>query len=422
MSRPRVLFVTQRFFLPMDSGGLVRTGNMIRSLKRRWDVTVVGHYNEAANGALRRELEGFVHRYVPIPTTEVRRGSIGWYWRVFRLLWTSQPVSVGSDVCSRLQQAIEKELKTGGYDLVVCDFVHAHVNMPEDPGCPAMLFTHNVETRIFRRLAENSRGIFQRLMWRQQFRRMQRFEGDALRKYDVIIAVSESDRDEFRALYGLDNVHAIATGVDSRIRPQSGPDPHTIVFCGSMNWHANQAGVRWFVRDVFPLVRQEVPNARLLVVGRTPPESLVKSLRDTDASVEFTGYVTDVKPYVEKGACSIIPLHVCGGTRLKAFEAMSLERVVVSTSVGIEGLGLIPDEHYLEADSAEEFARQVIGCLKDPLFRERMARNAAGFVRANFSWDRVTDRFAEIGESVMNGAGVFSGTVGQPLTRESSSE
>jgi glycosyltransferase involved in cell wall biosynthesis len=110
----------------------------------------------------------------------------------------------------------------------------------------------------------------------------------------------------------------------------------------------------------------------------------------------LTGYVDDVRPYVQEAGIYVIPLRVGGGTRLKVYEAMAMGCPVVSTSIGIEGLPLVPGEHYLRADGEEELAAAVVALMKDAALRAKLAQAARRFVEERCSFRAVARDFERI--------------------------
>jgi glycosyltransferase involved in cell wall biosynthesis len=130
-------------------------------------------------------------------------------------------------------------------------------------------------------------------------------------------------------------------------------------------------------------------------VGRNPPAS-VRALADTDATITVTGSVPDVRPYIERGAVFVVPIRIGGGTRLKIFEAMAMERPVVSTTIGAEGLPLRDGVDVVLADEPDSFADAVVNLLLQPDRAAAIGTAAADEVRAKYGWDRVAARFAEI--------------------------
>ena len=299
------------------------------------------------------------------------------------------PVNVVSDISPPAAQAVQAQLARGDIDLIVFDFVHASVLRPAGLSVRSVCFTHNVEAEIFGRHAGNAKDPARRWVWKSQHAKMQRFEGRALREYDKVIAVSERDARHFGSAYGVQGAEAIPTGVDldffswTAPPPLDAQHPPTVVFIGSMDYAPNIDAVDFFVRAVWPQVRAAFPEAQFRVVGRNPPEAL-QALARRSAGLQFTGFVPDVRPHVRSAHVSIIPLQVGGGTRIKAFEAMAMGCPVVSTALGIEGLAVEPDEHYLQRNDAAGLAEGVITLLRDAARRERLSRSARDLVESRF--------------------------------------
>jgi polysaccharide biosynthesis protein PslH len=168
-----------------------------------------------------------------------------------------------------------------------------------------------------------------------------------------------------------------------------------VVFTGSMDWEANIDGVTHFLDDVWPLVLRHMPQARFVVVGRRPPASLVARAQAL-SGVSFTGFVDDVRPYVHAAHAFVIPLRVGGGTRIKAFEAMALGCPVMSTTIGIEGLDVAPDRHFLLRDQPADQAEAILALLRDGALRERVSREARKCVEDRYGHRVAADAFEQI--------------------------
>ena len=161
------------------------------------------------------------------------------------------------------------------FDLIVCDFLVPAVNLPGELPCPAVLFTHNVESEIWRRHTETKTGALARLLYGMQYRRMLRFEARTLRRFEGVLAVSDADRDTFARLYPgavRHPAYVVATGVDTEyFTPEaSRPGSRDLVFTGSMDWLPNEDAMLYFCRDILPLIRAAEPDVTLSIVGRSP--------------------------------------------------------------------------------------------------------------------------------------------------------
>jgi glycosyltransferase involved in cell wall biosynthesis len=233
---------------------------------------------------------------------------------------------------------------------------------------------------------------------------MRRYEGECGERFDAVIAISEPDRESFEEDYGWRHVRAIETSVDlDYFRTAGRPEvPDRVVFVGSMDWLPNQDGVKYFVERVWPLVRRRRHGATFRVVGRNPPPE-IRRLSGVDG-VEVAGTVPDVRPYLDEAAVMAVPLLVGGGTRLKIFEAMAMGKAVVSTTVGAEGLSVIPGEHLLIADDPSGFADAVVSTLESPEHRAALGDAARRLVNERFGTEPVARQFDEICRAAAQGS------------------
>jgi glycosyltransferase involved in cell wall biosynthesis len=220
---------------------------------------------------------------------------------------------------------------------------------------------------------------------------MLKFEGATLARFDRVLAVSDTDRDTLHRLYQQSlnaPVSVIPTGVDTTYftpQPQDPSGARRLVFTGSMDWLPNEDAVLYFCREILPIIREAEPDVTFTIVGRSPTPA-VRRLAE-DPSVEVTGRVKDVRPYLAASAVYVVPLRIGGGTRLKIFEAMSTGRSVVSTTIGAEGLPAEDGRHLLLADGPQVFAQSVIRMLRDVPARTRIEREARALVAGHYDWE-----------------------------------
>jgi glycosyltransferase involved in cell wall biosynthesis len=254
-----------------------------------------------------------------------------------------------------------------------------------------------VESVIWQRHYQVSHNpLWKALSWRE-WRTMQAAERKYLREADHVLTVSEDDRRFFGKFVEPAKLSVIPTGADTEFfTPTAEPErADSLVFTGSMDWLPNEDGVIYFMKDILPLIRQELPGISLTVVGRNPSQRL-KDLAAGTANVHLTGWVEDIRPFLSQAAVCVVPLRIGGGTRLKIFEAMSMAKAVVSTTIGAEGLPVRAGEHLLIADEPAEFAQSTVALLRDPTRRRTIGLTARDLVVQNYSWTRVAKQFAEV--------------------------
>jgi glycosyltransferase involved in cell wall biosynthesis len=389
----RLLFVSTRFLFPVDSGGKIRTTQILRGLKGGgFRILLISPASDELVERHAEELEEVCDEFRWWP--EPKRGQSFQYTRMRHLI-SHLPIPVRTDRNAKAIALVKAALAQSP-DVAVFDFAHAAILAPVEIHCPSVIFTHNVEAEIFRRHRDVAGNHLFRKIWSDQHRKMRKFEKYALDKFDVVVAVAERDAQQFIADYDIAAPFVIPTGVDLEFFSYRAPiRRRDVVFCGSMDWMANQEGVAFFMDDVWSKIAEAVPDARMTVVGRAPPDGLVEEAKRRDLKWYFTGFVDDVRPYVQNSAVTVIPLRVGGGTRLKVFEAMAMGSPVVSTSIGVEGLPVRPDRHYIRADDPTEFAQAVVALLNDDALAKRLARAARAFVEQNFSYTVAAKAFEE---------------------------
>jgi glycosyltransferase involved in cell wall biosynthesis len=308
------------------------------------------------------------------------------------------PYAVAKYYSPAYRARVEQLLSSERFDLVICDFLPPVVNLPRTLPCPSVVFTHNVEAEIWRRHAENATNAVARRLLTQQWRRMLRFEADALARFDLVLAVSNADRKTFERLYPRSlnaPVHLVQTGVDTSFftPDERAPERAHMVFTGSMDWLPNEDGMIYFCREILPRIRESEPEATLSIIGRSPTPA-VRRLAEMNG-VEVTGRVDDVRPHVARGAVYVVPLRIGGGTRLKIFEAMAMAKAVVSTTVGAEGLPVTPGRDVVIADHAEQFAKAVVRLIRDVEARQAIETAARRLVVERYDWSAVAAGFEE---------------------------
>jgi sugar transferase (PEP-CTERM/EpsH1 system associated) len=393
-----VLWVKTELLHPIDKGGRIRTYNMLRALKHQHRVTYLTLDNGgAAPDAAESALE-YCHELIRVPFAEARRRSPRFWLELLTNLASPLPYAIAKYRSERLRAEIRNAVQDRGIDVLVCDFLAPSQNVPDGLPCTTVLFQHNVEAAIWRRHADVRVNPLSKTYFREQWRRMERFERSECLRFDRVVAVSRADAEAIERDYRVTDVGDVPTGVDvDFFRPagRATRNPRNLVFTGSMDWMPNEDGITWFVDDVLPRIHARMPDVTLTIVGRHPPPR-IQQLAKQDSRLEVTGSVPDVRPYLERAAAFIVPLRVGGGTRLKIFEALAMELPLVSTTIGAEGLPLQDGYHLVIADAAQQFAESILELLADTERAGSLANAGADYVRSHFGWDRAAARFMEL--------------------------
>lgn len=392
----RILWLKTELLHPIDKGGKIRTYAMMRELRAHHHITYLTLDDGSASADAMSRAQEYCHEVIRVPFAQPARRSVAFYLDLVRNLASRWPYAVAKYRSPAMQEAIAQAVRTGRYDVIVCDFLFPSLNLPDGLGVPTVLFQHNVEATIWERHVAVAPPGVRRAYLRLQWRRMAAWEGRECRRFDHVIAVSDADRDLLRTAYATPSVSSVPTGVDTTYFAPSGAEPRRpleMVFTGSMDWMPNEDGIGWFCETVLPRVRAQVPEATVAIVGRNPSPR-IRALATQHAGVSVTGTVPDVRPYLERAGVLVVPLRVGGGTRLKIYEGMAMGRPTVSTTIGAEGLPVSHGDEILIADAPEEFAAAITRLLQVPAEGDALGARAAARVRRDFSWGTVAAAFA----------------------------
>lgn len=390
----KILWVKPGKLLPLDSGGQLRTYNILRQLNAHHELAYLSYYggsrDETYEEEIRRQLPGTVVVYTAAPDNMLGR----YLDYVRRLPWRA-PYAVSKFTSPQVQRLLAEWIPQRRFDVAVCDFLSSALNFPHTLATPTVLFQHNVETVLWKRKAQLEVKWLDRMISKIEYAKMMHCEPEQVRRFHHVVAVSEADRQAMSWMVDLERISVVPTGVDLskyNYDPNTRPAGPLVVFTGSMDWEANIDGVEFFCQEVWPLVLARVPNARFQIVGRNP-HSRVKKL--ASGTVEVTGTVPSVVDYLRDAAVFVVPLRIGGGTRIKIYEAMAIGKATVSTTVGAEGLDVHHEQDILLADEPGSFAEAVTTLLLNEELRCRLEAEAAA-TALHYDWSVIGERFVEV--------------------------
>lgn len=401
----------------MDKGGKIRTFQMLKELRASHHITYLTLDDGTAAADAREQAQEYAHEVVCVPHRTSAKFSVDFYKELAGNLVSRQPYFMAKYESKIMRGEIQVSARE--CDVLVCDFLMPSINVPHDLPCPTILFQHNVEAQIWQRHFEVQTHPAKKFYLRAQWTKARTVEAEECRRFDCVVAVSEDDARMMEREYDVKNVEDIPTGVDTDyFKPGIDALPliqrkNNLVFTGSMDWLPNEDAIKFFVAEVLPHIKREIPDVTLTVVGRNPFASLVE-ISKKGASIIVTGRVEDVRPYMDAAAVYIVPLRIGGGTRLKIYEALAMELPMVSTTIGAEGLPLEHEQELLLADTPQDFANQVVRLLRDKTLAREMGARAAHRVRRDFGWGRVAEKFAAICEQTIKAKQEHSNSTAKP--------
>lgn len=373
----RVLFVSPVVPWPQESGGRIRTYNLIKALGAEVElhlrVVLEPDQDERSLDPLRAwcaSALGF-ERARPSSLLRLRRA------RIER--WFHSPP---------LQARLALDLEGGHFDLMHLDELLLVRQVPERPSVPVVVHHHKLDTVLHDLLPRRAPLAKEFDVWK-----LHRLEAEAARRFRHHVVCSADDAEILRARHPELELGVVESGFDpDYFRPSTPPlqrDGRRLLFLGSMSYPPNVDALSNFVARALPAIRRERPDVVLDVVGADPtPEVLALA----SEQVRVEGLVADVRPFLERAAALVIPLRIGGGTRLKLVEAAAMGCPVISTPVGAQGLAFRHGEHLLLADDEAGFASAVLDTLGDPAAARARAARARALALAEYPWEKLGAR------------------------------
>jgi polysaccharide biosynthesis protein PslH len=298
------------------------------------------------------------------------------------------------------------------------DIIHAQHSVEEAPvikackrsnfkGCK-ILTLHNVDHLNFARQIALQESNAMKFAYKRVSPGYKKHELKFIQEFDHIFVVSENDRDIYISEGIPENkIGVIPNGVDclsnnpNVLNCNLSMHHPNILFMGKLSYFPNLSGLKIYLENAHPLIKKKVPKIKLYVVGKDCPDWLLEYSKN-DSSVEIIGFVEDVKPYVLNSDVCIAPLTSGSGTRLKILEYMAMEKPVVSTSIGAEGLEIINGKNILIADQWNEFAEKIVILLEDEVLARKLGKNARMLVEELYDWKKIVEKQEKIYRMILS--------------------
>jgi glycosyltransferase involved in cell wall biosynthesis len=394
-----ILFLTQIVPFPPDAGPKVKTYHVLRALIRRgYSVTLITFIrpDEVQHIPALQEICEAVY---PVPIRRSRMADVGY---MIRSYLTGRPFLIERDDLRSMQDTVNRLVQEGEFQ-----FIHAdQLTMVQFAIRGASAFTgkkpqvvfdaHNAVWTIVERMRENAPWFLKPVL-SVEASRVKRYEGELLKTVDHVLAVTDVDKaslgdaldfSKTRADDRVAPITIVPIAVDTeQLQPiERNPTSRNIVTLGTLHYPPNADGIRWFLKEVFPLIRKKIPDATLTVIGKNPPQDFLDLAAREDGTIRVTGYVESLVPFLEASALMVVPVRAGGGMRVRILEAFAYAMPVVTTTVGLEGINATLGEDVLVADLETDFANQVVELLENITLQEKLSSNGRKLAESRYDW------------------------------------
>jgi sugar transferase (PEP-CTERM/EpsH1 system associated) len=387
----RILFISDQFPYPLDTGGNVRTYHLLRGLAAAHEVVLVS----ATRAGLEAEHIDAVRQYVSEVHLVARPagGPVRELLSLVRSLVRGTPFLIERHRNDALQRQVDALTGEQKFDAVHFNHLDAAMYGAHMQGILRILDQHNVVTNQARTTLAAETSLLRRAVLRFDLPRLTRSERDLCNTMQACLVCSDDDARWLSALGVRTGSVVVPNGVDLSFFQAArvlASEPR-LMFVGTLDYDPCEKGVWYFCNEILPLIRARLPEARFVAVGRNPSARL-RAMAGPERGIEFTGRVEDLRPLVHQSRVFVVPLLSGSGTRLKILEGMAMGVPVVSTSIGAEGIVGVDGEHLRIADDPRAFAQAVLELLRDDPLAQRLRARGRELVERHYSWQSACAR------------------------------
>ncbi len=402
-AKPALLFLVHRIPFPPNKGDKIRSYHLLKYLLLHYRVFLGAFIDDKKDWEHVKPLQEWCEEsfFIDLNPMWAKAKSL-------QGLLLGQPLTLPYYASQPLQRWVDQTVRKHGITraLVFSSAMAQYLlSSSYDRMCRVIDFV-DIDSDKWRQYAEHKSGPL-RWIYKREAQELLRFERRVAARFDASLFVSEVEARLFkeRAPEAAGRVDFFNNGVDTEyFSPDTDwPTPYgagekILVFSGAMDYWPNIDAVTWFARELFPAIRNEHPEARFFIVGSRPTEAVQELARLPGVTV--TGFVPDMRPYLQHATAAVVPMRVARGVQNKVLEAMAMGKPVLVTPPGIEGIDVRTEEEVIIADDEESLIRQSLRLLRQTQDGRMMGMKARELVCRNFNWN---ENLPKVGELIEQG-------------------
>ena len=377
----RVLVLTLTLVYPADAGSKIKTLQVMRHLAGHHDIVYCTFVRSPQEVQYAEELLGICCRVSTVP---IKRSWMSDIRFLLESLATGDSFLLRRDDRATMRSMVSQLLDEERIDVLHVNQLNMMRFVPENWSGTVILDEHDALWQVVERLRKGRCNPLSRWFFAREVRLIRKLEGSACQRSQVVLTVSEEDRQALQEVAGESvSIKVVPITVDVKsfdaIWEARSPRPDQLLTIGTMFWPPNSEGVIWWLREGYKRLYAVCPDLTYDIVGSRPPRAL-RAFAKRYKGVNVHGYVADVVPFWTSATALVVPLLSGGGVRVKILEAMAMGLPVISTTIGCEGLAVRSGEHLLIADTPETFAAACLMLLRDKELTHHLAQNARRLV------------------------------------------
>lgn len=398
----KILIIKMRFPYPVFAGTDHVSYNLIKSLSKEYEVSLICHVRSEDNikdiPELKKYCKNIITARYPSERNIFQRA-----WnkikREFLFLFCLIPRDVTDNVTPEIGRIIKSHLKDNRYDIVQIEYFYAWKYVKYIKNSTSVILSNDAYFETVRQICRYENNLVKKAIRYFEYLVTRRYELKAYTNFDWVFFISFNDMNIVKRCSELEKFKLIPVAMEFDCRETGvSVGKNTMVFVGGMQAFFNRDAVFYFCKEIFPLILSKNTEARFVIVGSTRGTGIKKL--DSSPNITVTGAVPDVKPYIEKSALYVAPLRIGTGIKTKILEAMALGKAVITTSVGVQGLNVENNVHICVEDDPVEFAGKVLEMLNNPELCRKIGQRAKDYFDENHNYESASKKILQVYKSI----------------------
>lgn len=393
----KILMLTPYLPYPLLSGGQIRTYNLLKQLSNKHEITLFALIKNNHEKIYIKEIQPFCKKIKVFK----RSSKPFTLLNILKTAFSSYPFLVMRNRVPEAVAAIKDELAENQYDLIHAETFYMMPHIPTTK-TPVLLVEQTIEYLGYESYA-HKKSLLVKLMLNYDVDKIRKWEKYYWQKANRLVTMSKEDQEYVQQfLVKKKKVEVVSNGVDSTWFAQTKrqlPEKPTVVYVGTFKWLPNIEAVQYLVKEVWPKIKQSMPDVHLNIVGNEPTPEIV-NFQNLDDNIHVTGRIPDIRDAFKQAHVLLAPVFSGKGTRYKILEAMASGTPVVATTTAVEGLNLKHNQHALISNDAQTMADYVVQLLNDEKLWNQLATNGKKIVSQQYDWRLISKKLDKIYQSM----------------------
>ncbi len=389
----KILMLTPYLPYPLLSGGQIRTYNLLKKLAKKHQITLFSLIKDYDQRQYVPEIEKYCQK-----VKVFKRSKTPFTLKnILKTGFSSYPFLVMRNYVPQAVKAVKQELKNLDYNLIHAETFYMMPHLPLTK-IPTILVEQTIEYLGYESYAKRAFPLLKPIL-NLDIKKIKKWEKFYWNQADKLIVMSQEDKNFIQNITGQPaKISVVSNGVDSEwfeVKPRNLPKNPTILYVGTFKWLPNIEAVEFLAEKVWPLIKQQIPQANLWIVGNAPTNK-IKNYQNLDDQIIVSGRIKDIRDAFKQAHVLAAPVFSGKGTRYKILEAMACGTPIVATSTAVEGLNVADQKQVLIANQPHKMAQQVVQIIQEPALWQKLSQNGQQFVKQNYDWELISQKLDQI--------------------------